>query len=328
MRIPTRDGRRRPIVGLLFGIWTIAVFAACSSGSSAAAPVAGAAGGSTTRDSANLPAASAAPAPAGVQSGSGSGSNAVGGSGNEVALVSDAKIVRTGSLELDVADVARAVSGGRDAIRALGGYIGASQQQQSGDQTIATVTYRIPAARWEDALTALRGLGSEVAEKTDATEVTAQIVDLDARIRNLKASEQALVGYAEKAPKVSDLLEIQSRLTDTRGQIEQLTAQQANLQDQAAMATLTVTFGVKAVAVTQASEHWDPGAEVDRASATLIGIGQAIVSFAIVLAIVWLPVLAVLAFIGLIALVIARRIGWRRPGDPPAILPPAVSPPA
>jgi hypothetical protein len=328
MRIPTRDGRRRPIVGLLFGIWTIAVFAACSSGSSAAAPVAGAAGGSTTRDSANLPAASAAPAPAGVQSGSGSGSNAVGGSGNEVALVSDAKIVRTGSLELDVADVARAVSGGRDAIRALGGYIGASQQQQSGDQTIATVTYRIPAARWEDALTALRGLGSEVAEKTDATEVTAQIVDLDARIRNLKASEQALVGYAEKAPKVSDLLEIQSRLTDTRGQIEQLTAQQANLQDQAAMATLTVTFGVKAVAVTQASEHWDPAAEVDRASATLIGIGQAIVSFAIVLAIVWLPVLAVLAFIGLIALVIARRIGWRRPGDPPAILPPAVSPPA
>jgi hypothetical protein len=47
-----------------------------------------------------------------------------------------------------------------------------------------------------------------------------------------------------------------------------------------------------------------------------------------VLAIVWLPVLAVLGFIGLIALVIARRIGWRRPGDPPAILPPAVSPPA
>ena len=326
MRIPTRDGRRRPIVGLLFGIWTIAVFAACSSGSSAAAPVAGAAGGSTTRDAANLPAASAAPA--GAENGSGSGSNVVGGNGNEVALVSDAKIVRTGSLELEVADVAKALSGGRDAIRALGGYIGASQQQQSGDQTVATVTYRIPVSRWEEALDAMRGLGSEVAEKTDATEVTAQIVDLDARIRNLKASEQALVGYAEKAPKVSDLLEIQSRLTDTRGQIEQLTAQQANLQDQAAMATLTVTFGVKAVAVTQASEHWDPAAEVDRASATLIGIGQAIVSFAIVLAIVWVPVLAVLGFIGLIALVIARRIGLRRPGDPPAILPPAVSPPA
>ncbi|HZC32055.1 MAG TPA: DUF4349 domain-containing protein [Candidatus Bathyarchaeia archaeon] len=329
MRIPNRDGRRRPIVGLLFGIWTIAVFAACSSGSSAAAPAAGAAGASTTRDAANIPAASAgASAAAAADSGSGSGSNAFGGSGNEVALVSDAQIVRTGSLELEVADVAKAVSGGRDAIRALGGYIGASQQQQSGDQTIASVTYRIPAARWEDALTALRGLGSEVAEKTDATEVTAQIVDLDARIRNLKASEQALVGYAERAPKVTDLLEIQSRLTDTRGQIEQLTAQQANLKDQAAMATLTVTFSVKAVAVTQASEHWDPAAEVDRASATLIGIGQGIVSFAIVLAIVWLPVLAVLGFIGLIALVIARRIGWRRPGDPPTILPPAVSPPA
>jgi hypothetical protein len=326
MRTPTREGRRRPIVGLLFGIWTVAVIAACSGASSAGAPATGITGGPTSREAA---AASAAPAaPAGVDSGSGSGSNVVGGNGNEVALVSDAKIVRTGSLELEVADVAKALSGGRDAMRALGGYIGASQQQRSGDQTIATVTYRIPVARWEEALDALRGLGSEVAEKTDATEVTAQIVDLDARIRNLKASEQALVGYAEKAPKVSDLLEIQSRLTDTRGQIEQLTAQQANLQDQAALATLTVTFGVKAVAVTQAAEHWDPAAEIDRASATLIGIGQGIVSFAIVLAIIWLPVLAVLGFIGLIALVIARRIGWRRPGDPPAILPPAVSPPA
>jgi len=326
MRIPTHDGRRRRIVGFLLSVCTVTVLAACASGS-ASAPMA-AAGGPT---SAGAAAASAAPAPrdaANSGSASGSGSNVVGGNGDQVAIVDSAKIVRTGSLELQVADVTKALTGGREAMAALGGYIGSSQQQRSGDQTVATVTYRIPVARWEDALAAMRGLGTVISEATDAAEVTAQIVDLDARIRNLKASEQALDGYAEKAPKVSDLLEIQARLTDTRGQIEQLTAQQADLSDRAALSTLTVTFGTEIVAVTQAAERWDPAAEVDRASATLISMGQAVVSFAIVAAIVWLPVLLVIGFIALVSLLIARRLGWRRPGNPPPILPPAVSPPA
>jgi hypothetical protein len=323
MRIPIgHDRRRRPVVGLLFAVWMVALLAACG-GSAAQAPYAGSAGAA---------AAPAGSAPASRDLGnsgspSGNGSN-VGGNGDEVAILNDAKIIRTGSLELEVADVAKALTAGRDAIRSVGGYIGASQQQRSGDETIATVTYRIPVARWEETLSAMRALGTVVSEKTDAAEVTAQIVDLDARIRNLKASEQALVGYAEKAPKVSDLLEIQSRLTDTRGEIERLSAQQANHQDQAALATLSVTFGVKPVEVTKTTEGWDPAAEVDRASATLIGLGQGIVSFAIVLAIVWLPILIVVGIVSLIGLAVARRLGWRRAGDPPPFVPPAVSPQA
>ena len=116
----------------------------------------------------------------------------------------------------------------------------------------------------------------------------------------------------EKSAKTSDLLEIEARLTDTRGQIEQLTAQQAALADQAAMATLTVTYGTELVAVTEAAAKWNPYAEVDRASASLIAVGQALASFLIVFAIVWLPILAGLGILGLIALAIARRLGWRR----------------
>jgi hypothetical protein len=325
MRIPIHVTRgRRPIVICLIAIWMVAVLAACQGGSAGAAPAFGTAGGAPAAAPAQ---AAASAAPADTSGGSGNGSNA-GANGDQVTVLNDARIVRTGSLELEVSDVAKALTGGRDAIRSVGGYIGASQQQRSGDSTLATVTYRIPVARWEETLSAMRGLGTVVAEKTDAVEVTAQIVDLDARIRNLKASELALVGYAEKAPKVTDLLEIQSRLTDTRGEIERLTAQQANLQDQAALATLTVTYSVKTVAVTQTSNSWDPAAEVDRASAVLIGLGQGIVSFAIVFAIVWLPVLVGIGIFALIGIGIARRLGWRRPGDPPPILPPTVSPQA
>lgn len=320
MRTFARTNRRIPsiVTGMLLA--GIVVGAAGCGGS---ASTVGAQGAAPAQP---LPAASAGEAGGNGSPIGGNGSR-VGGSGQD-AVVDDTKIVRTGSLQLTVADTDKAVLAARDAIRALGGYIGASQQQRGDDKIVASVTYRIPVARWEDALDAIRNLGTEIAERTDAVEVTGQLVDLDARIRNLRASEVALVGYVEKAAKASDLLEIEARLTDTRGQIEQLTAQRANLADQAAMATLTVTFGTDVVAVTEATAKWDPAAEVDRASATLIGVGQGIVSFVIVFAIVWLPILGGLAIVALVAWAVARRLGWRRTSGFPPIAPSAPAPDA
>jgi Domain of unknown function (DUF4349) len=324
MRSSARTARRTETIARLMTLVGIALVMSACGGSSASTPGAGAVAAAPA-GGADQPAASA-----GAAFGNGSQSA---GNGQGAPLVDDTKIVRTGSLEMTVADTDKALLAGRDAIRALGGYIGASQQQRTNGTVVGTVTYRIPVTRWEDALTALRNLGTEVAEQTQAVEVTGQLVDLDARIRNLKASETALVGFAAQAPKTSDLLEIQARLTDTRGQIEQLTAQQATLSDQAALATLAVTFGTEVVAVTEAAARWDPAAQVDRASATLIGVGQAAANFLIVFAIVWLPILVVLAILGAIGLAIARRLGWRRPpgfppSDPTAPVPPPAPAPA
>ncbi len=323
MRIPVRTDR--PIGSLartLVSVSVALVVVGCA-GSSAATPAPRGAAAAPAYDPA-LPAASMGPANTGDMSGNGGVSAGPG----QLAVVEDTKIVRTGSLQLTVPDTDKAVTAARDAIRGVGGYIGASQQQHKGDTIVATVTYRIPVARWEDALDAIRHLGTEVGEQTDATEVTGQIVDLDARIRNLKASETALVGFAANAAKTSDLLEIEARLTDTRGEIERLTAQQTTLVDQAAMATLTVTFGTEVVAVTQATANWDPAAEVDRASATLIGVGQSLASFVIVFAIVWLPILIGLAIVAVIGLAIARRLPLRRQGGFPPVDPTASPPPA
>ena len=258
----------------------------------------------------------------------GGGGAAGGGTGNQVADLG-AKIIRTGSLQLTVADVDTATRTARDTIRGFGGYVGASDESRNGDELVATISYRVPADRWEETLDAIRKLGTVVGEKTNAQEVTSQLVDLEARIRNLKASETALVGYAEKAPKVSDLLEIEARLTDTRGEIERLSAQQAQLTDQVALATLTVTFGTEVVAVTQAAQRWDPAAEVDRASATLISAIQGLISVLIVLVIVWLPLLLGAGVVVAAAWMVARRLGWLGPrGSVPPVAPPPVAPPA
>ena len=200
-------------------------------------------------------------------------------------------------MTLEVSDVGNALRVARDAIVGLGGYVGASTTSNDGEQPSAEITYRIPSDKWEEALDSLRGLNGlttkVVTEQTEAVEVTSQVIDLEARIANLRASEIALQGIAAKAIRISDVLEVQAQLTETRGQIEPLTAQLKDLNDRAGYATLTVQFNVPIVAVEVAQQAWDPTTVVDEASASMVSVLQGLATAGIWFAIVWLPILLV-----------------------------------
>lgn len=271
---------------------TALLLAACgSSGGTSLSPV-GDANGNPPQ-----PAATSRPAPGEV------------GGGETAAFRDDAKIIRTGSLSLRVGDLDGAVRAGRDAIRAMGGYVGASHQTNDGENSVASIAYRIPAPRWDDAIDALRRLGTVLGEDTDAVEVTGQIVDLEARIRNLRASETALQKIAAGATKITDVLEVERRLTEIRGQIEQLDGQRADLEDRAGYGTLTVTYGIQVVAVTEAAKGWDPATEVDRATGSLIDILQALTTAGIWFAIVWVPILLTIGLVAAAVVFVLRRLG-------------------
>ncbi len=288
------------------------VLAACAS-SGATAPAGGLTDvGSTGENYAGGPAPAATAAPS-AASAFAPGEEQQPGDGVG-APVDDARIVRTGTIDLQVRDVPKALQTARDGIRAMGGYIGASQTTNQDDQPYASVTYRIPVARWEDALDLLRNLNGQttkvVTEQTDAVEVTGAVVDLQARIANLRASEAALQDIAAKAIRVSDVLEVQAQLTAVRGEIESMSAQLKDLEDRASYATLTATYGVPIVAVQVATQDWDPKAVVDEATASLVDLLQAITTAGIWFAIVWLPILLILGVVSLIAYRVLRR---RRP---------------
>ena len=284
-----------------------ALVVACAGASAELAPV-GDGVGEFTEGYAQGAASAAPSAAAAPDEGGQGGSDGVG------APVDDARIIRTGTIDLEVGDVAASLTAARDGIRALGGYIGASTTQNDGDTPLASVTYRVPADQWEAALDLLRGISGPgtrvVAERTEAVEVTGAVMDLEARIRNLQASEAALQAIAAEAVRVSDVLEVQAQLTDVRGQIEQLTAQLTDLEDRAAYATLSASYRVPVVAVQEAQKGWDPSVVVDEASASLIDVLQALTTAGIWFAIVWLPILLVGGvIIGLIAWFVRRVRG-------------------
>ena len=250
--------------------------------------------------------------------------DADGGSGSDaadpLAIGLAPMVVRTGSVELETADLDAALLRARAAIIGLGGYVSDSQRTNGDGQALATITYRIPADRWDQALDALSGLATKVvAEKTQAVEVTAQVVDLDARIANLRSTESALQGIMAKATRISDILEVQNQLSAVQGQIEQLTAQRNHLADQASYGTLAVTWTVPLVAVAEATEGWNLAAELDRAFAQLLQVGQGLLVIGVWFAVVVVPIVGGIALALAFALLLARRLGLiRRPSSQPS----------
>jgi hypothetical protein len=238
-----------------------------------------------------------------------------------LAALAERQIIKTGEITIQVSNVANTLGRVRAMALELGGYVGGSQAGTLEDA--ATLTLRIPAARFDDALAGLHGLDAKVvAEATRESDVSSQIVDLEARIANLEASESSYRALLDRAQKVEDILAVQSRLDQVRGEIEQLKAQHKDISGQADLATLTVTLTPVAAPIKQQAETWDLGAQLSEAIATLVSIGQGLASALIVFVVVWVPVLLVL---GIIALLLLRGILEARrrfpivvPQEPPA----------
>jgi hypothetical protein len=226
-------------------------------------------------------------------------------------------IVYDGTLDIQVDDLRGSVDQADQLVSGMGGHVAASDTSTKGGADSASVTYRIPADKWDEALAGLRAIGAKVLDETTKSEdVTGQAVDLDARIANARASETALQAIMDKAVTIDDVLNVQRELTSVRGDIESMTAQRDLLANRAALATLAVTFETVVAETQVATGGWDLGRQVDDALATLVRVGQGTLTLLIWLLIVVVPIVVPLLIILGVAVWLRRR--WLRNHSPKA----------
>lgn len=135
---------------------------------------------------------------------------------------------------------------------------GSIQQQDltnTGDSVTATITARIPAADLDAFVAEVSGLGTVESASRQASDVTQQTIDLDARISALTTSVERLTAMQEQTTNVADLVAVETELANRQAELDSLTAQRAYLADQVAMSTVTITL----VPVVQAGGWQAPG---------------------------------------------------------------------
>ena len=217
---------------------------------------------------------------------------------------SERQIIRAGSISLEVDDVDATADEVRELAADLDGYVSGAQMGGRGES--GQLTLRVPAEHFDAAVSALRGMGEQLSFTVTEDDVTTELIDLEARLKNLRAAEESYRVLLDEAVNVEEVLMVQARLDEIRGQIESLDGQRAYLQRQADMATLAVTLSTPAQPISEQTDDFDPGRVASEALAGLLGLGQTALTMLIYLAILGVP-LALLASVVLVPLWLFRR---------------------
>jgi len=152
-------------------------------------------------------------------------------------------IARTAALTLVAKDFDRSRASVEEILKRHNGYVGelnVSAPAEAG-RTL-TATLRIPAPQLEAALAELKALGRVENESQGGEEVTAQYVDLEARLKNAQHTEQRLTEILRsRTGKLQDVLKVELEIDRVRGEIEQMQAEKKELTKRVAFATLNTT---------------------------------------------------------------------------------------
>jgi hypothetical protein len=163
----------------------------------------------------------------------------------QAAVGQPAKIEQTGTLDLAVKKgaLARTMTGLTNLAGAVGGFVANSQSQNGtgGGTAYGTITMEVPVNDFAAVLKATERYGKTSNVSTNATDVTGQYVDLQARLSALEDSRQQYLTILAKATSIGDILSVQEQLNVIQQQIEQLQGQLQLLTSQTSYSKVTVS---------------------------------------------------------------------------------------
>lgn len=172
------------------------------------------------------------------------------------------KLITTVEVRAETEDLDELMGDLNTRISALGGYIEyqntyfgsayAAHRYRSANMTI-----RIPAENLADFLQHMEGASNVVSKQQSQENVTLQYVDTESRIAALRAERDRLMELLEQAGDLSDLLQIEERLTEVLYELESTTAQLRSLDNQVSYATVELFIDeVTAYTPTQERTVW------------------------------------------------------------------------
>jgi len=213
-------------------------------------------------------------------------------SGEEMGI--ERKIVKIGYVTLEVEDVVEATDEVVAIAEELGGYVVSSYKRDGERGLSGQVSIRVPADRFDEAFDRLRHLATDVPyERIEARDVTEEYVDLEARLRNLEATEVQYLALLEEANTVTEMLEVQEALWNVRWQVEQIQGRVTYLERTSEMSLIEVdleeTEGL--------AESWSASGAFRSAVRGLTAFGRALATLAVWLVVfcwIWIPILLVI----------------------------------
>lgn len=246
-------------------------------------------------------------APAGM---SGAGSNAESAADTaSIPLPENRKWVITMSLTAETENLTDAMGLLAEKIQASGGYVESQSISgtavNSGRSPSAYITVRIPAEQLDSFVEDVSGMTNVVSSSRYVEDITLRYTDTEGRVKALKTEEARLLELMEQAETMSDLLEIEERLTEVRYQLENYTSTLRLYDNQVDYATLDLTLReVEKFTPPEKQGFWQK--VTSGLADSIVDLGQGIVDF-VAWVLIELPYLVLVGLLGWLTVFLTRR---------------------
>jgi hypothetical protein len=219
-------------------------------------------------------------------------------------------VVKTASITITVANPAEAADKATVTVdNAQGRVDSRSEDAGSGTGRARTsMTLRVPAAKLDEVMRSLKALGTVEHAEVITDDVTAQRVDLDARIKALQTSVDRLLSIMREAKDPDALIKAEDALSERQAELDSLRAQREALGDRIAYSTINATFVAQTIGGPAPNKYQGFFGQVERGWDLLVSlVGDSVLLFGLLL-----PWLGVLAVAGGISYAIVRLARSRR----------------
>ncbi len=217
------------------------------------------------------------------------------------------QVVKTASLRLGIAhgSFEDKVGEAHAVADSYAGFVVESFASQGSGKRIAegSLVLRIPAESYDSALSRLRELGKVESLEESGQDVSKEFVDLNARIRQLRAVEAQLLELLQRADDVPAALAVQNQLSQVQLDLEQARGRLQYLDNRVAFATISMSMHELGVVAPKDGGFKIVAAWATAGSAFLTVVGWLFIGIAVAA-----PVLILLGLGFLVGRVIRRRL--------------------
>lgn len=194
-------------------------------------------------------------------------------------------------------------------IQASGGYVESQSISgtavNSGRSPSAYITVRVPAEQLDSFVEDVSGMTNVVSSSRYVEDITLRYTDTEGRVKALQTEEARLLELMEQAETMSDLLEIEERLTEVRYQLENYTSTLRLYDNQVDYATLDLTLReVEKFTPPEKQGFWQK--VTSGLADSMVDLGQGIVDFA-AWVLIELPYLVLVGLLGWLVVLLTRR---------------------
>ena len=150
-------------------------------------------------------------------------------SGSSVSpAVTDRKLIRRISMDLQTREIETLLAAIDEKVAELGGYVESRNVRMgsgSDSNRSATLTVRIPADKLDAFTKHVTSVSNVTATSESAEDITLNYVATESKKKALEAEEERLLALIDKAANLTELLQLEKRLTEVRTDLEQVTSQ-------------------------------------------------------------------------------------------------------